>query len=1249
MRHSIWYPFERPRTRHLLYEYLLVPVLLLAIGYLIEHNLLFSRFNQRHIDRIQTTLTNKERLMDNVLQDVSQSIDSLYANQNPFALHEKWQPLLEAEGMTVLVGRYGDPVYWSDNSVAIPDENLRTDGTAFMRLPDGWYVVHRLTAGEFDLTGLIRIRHVYALQNKFLSNDFQPEFGLPPSVKISTQPVDNSTPFYDAEGHYLFSMVFAGAYPYQIYIPTVLYLAGILILIYFFCHKIPFSLHHRWKRTYLILCALAIIVIKYVCQVLHFPHVFYELELFNPELFASSQLFPSLGDLLLWSAVSVFIAQMLYTHLSFSEETYRRPRIRFLIPFGIAVTAGYFHFIRTLIQSIVMNSSIFALNTSPIVIHPTSIIAYTILLLQFVIFLLILDKTLKFCARLLTFKQYILYAAATICAVALLMALSGTPPTLLELAVLTGTMLFCGSIRLYRRQHYRYLDIVIVVFVFSIFTTFYIVHYANVKHADEMEQQAVMLSMRQDPVAEFLLLNIHGRLADDPALDSLMYRALLRDDDEDDSLKQYLSETYFSSYWQRYDLQVLLCRDDDEILVWPDNVRHNCVDMFTNMVQTQGVPVQGDDIWYIEDPAAAGASYLMWLPTECEGVHVNLFLKLDAVAFNDKTGYPQLLLDGRTYNTPTPKGYSYAIYHRQELVQHQGDYEYNLSSKAYDAAAPSSGLIYDKPYRHYVYRNREPFTIVVTRHQYTLIHCIIFFSCILLTFFSLLSIGFASLFLARRRARPAWNFVNKIQFAMVGLLTVVIGAVYIGTVSYLVNQMRSKDRESLNERLQAVYSELINITGGDMELYLTGGADGTNSRLNAVLVSLSNVFYTDIHVFRPDGGLAGTSRSEVFSNGLSGARINPAAFRALIYQDQRSFIQEEHIGGLDYSSGYITWQDENRQPAALLNLLYFGERESLIDRITELSAAALNVSVLALVFAIVLAMIISRTITQPLRMIQEKISQVSIDNVNNKITSYQTDDEIGSLVKAYNRVVDELAANIQKLARSEREAVWREMAKQVSHEINNPLTPMKLSIQHLQRAWVNQSEKFDGYMETIPKMLVEQIDLLSSIAQEFSSYAKMPSAYNQPMDIVDTVRNAITLYGNDRVTIRFDNRHDYEKVMIYADKEQMLRVFSNLFKNAAQAVPPGRKPLILVDMVIRDTWVYIRVKDNGSGIPPEMQARIFKPEFTTKSKGMGLGLAIVKNTVESAGGSIGFRTRQGLGTSFTMRLPLWTGDEAAGA
>ncbi|MBP5611978.1 MAG: HAMP domain-containing protein, partial [Bacteroidales bacterium] len=550
---------------------------------------------------------------------------------------------------------------------------------------------------------------------------------------------------------------------------------------------------------------------------------------------------------------------------------------------------------------------------------------------------------------------------------------------------------------------------------------------------------------------------------------------------------RYLSDTYFSSYWQRYDLQALLCRDDDEILVWPDNVRNNCVDMFTDMVRTQGVPVQGDDIWYIEDPAAAGASYLMWLPAECDGVHVNLFLKLDAVAFNDKTGYPQLLLDGRTYNTPTPKGYSYAIYHRQELVQHQGDYEYNLSSKAYDAAAASSGLVYDKPYRHYVYRNRAPFTIVVTRHQYTLIHCIIFFSCILLTFFSLLSVGFASLFLARRRARPAWNFRNKIQFAMVGLLTVVIGAVYIGTVTYLVNQLRAKDRESLNERLQAVYSELLNITGGDTELYLTGGADGTNSRLNAVLVSLSNVFYTDIHVFRPDGRLAGTSRSEVFSNGLSGACINPAAFRALIYQDQRSFVQEEHIGGLEYSSGYITWQDENRQPAALLNLLYFGEREALIDRVTELSAAALNVSVLALIFAIVLAMIISRTITQPLRMIQEKISQVSIDNVNNKITSYQTDDEIGSLVKAYNRVVDELTANIQKLARSEREAVWREMAKQVSHEINNPLTPMKLSIQHLQRAWVNQSDKFNGYMETIPKMLVEQIDLLSSIAQEFSS------------------------------------------------------------------------------------------------------------------------------------------------------------------
>jgi two-component system nitrogen regulation sensor histidine kinase NtrY len=229
--------------------------------------------------------------------------------------------------------------------------------------------------------------------------------------------------------------------------------------------------------------------------------------------------------------------------------------------------------------------------------------------------------------------------------------------------------------------------------------------------------------------------------------------------------------------------------------------------------------------------------------------------------------------------------------------------------------------------------------------------------------------------------------------------------------------------------------------------------------------------------------------------------------------------------------------------------------------------------------------------------------------------------------------------NLEILSRSERESAWREMAKQIAHEINNPLTPMKLSVQHLQRSWHDNRENFDEYLEKVSRTLIEQIDNLSFIASEFSYFAKMPKAFNEEINIVDKVRNTLTLFSNTE-NVDFVFEHESEEIQVFADKEQLSRVFINLIKNAIQSIPDTRQGKVSISLILNGQMVRVSITDNGKGIPEELQGKLFTPSFTTKSSGMGLGLSIVKSIIESFGGNISFKTKVNHGTTFVFELPV---------
>ena len=288
-----------------------------------------------------------------------------------------------------------------------------------------------------------------------------------------------------------------------------------------------------------------------------------------------------------------------------------------------------------------------------------------------------------------------------------------------------------------------------------------------------------------------------------------------------------------------------------------------------------------------------------------------------------------------------------------------------------------------------------------------------------------------------------------------------------------------------------------------------------------------------------------------------------------------------------------------------------------------------------LFMAIVLAFLLSKYITKSLKTISDKINTTRLEKRNERIEVDDTSEEISTLVTSYNSMIDELEESAVQLARSEREQAWREMAKQVAHEIKNPLTPMRLTVQNFQRKFNPEDENIHSKLDEYSKTLIQQIDTMSSIASAFSNFAKMPAQQNETLNVVNIVKLALEIFNEDYIVFTSEK----EEIIAKLDRTQLIRVVTNLVKNAIQAMPEKKTPKIDINVSTNNGNVVITVSDNGSGVSEENIDKVFEPKFTTKTSGMGLGLAMVKNIVETYKGTITFKTEKDKGTVFRVTFP----------
>ena len=397
------------------------------------------------------------------------------------------------------------------------------------------------------------------------------------------------------------------------------------------------------------------------------------------------------------------------------------------------------------------------------------------------------------------------------------------------------------------------------------------------------------------------------------------------------------------------------------------------------------------------------------------------------------------------------------------------------------------------------------------------------------------------------------------------------------------------------------------------------------------IADVQNVYF---NIYDLEGGLIRSSRPKFERDSISNC-LDAEVLNNLAASQTHRYVEENTTAGDKYKASYTYINDTKFKPIGILNLPYFEDPSFNDYELQEFFVRLGWVYCFMLLSAIGLAYFISKYITRSLQTISDMMHKTDLTKRNEKIFIEKPSEEIGKLVDSYNDMIDELGASAVKLARSEREQAWREMAKQVAHEIKNPLTPMRLSVQSFERKFDPNDPDVHKKVAEYSKTLIQQIDTMSNIAGAFSNFAKMPAQQNETLNVVKIVKLALDIFTERYIHFIADE----EVIIAKLDRTQLIRVVTNLVKNAIQAVPDVEHPRILVTVASEGDTVKISVADNGIGISDDSKDKIFEPKFTTKSSGMGLGLGMVKNIVETYKGSIDFTSQPGKGTVFTASFP----------
>ena len=459
------------------------------------------------------------------------------------------------------------------------------------------------------------------------------------------------------------------------------------------------------------------------------------------------------------------------------------------------------------------------------------------------------------------------------------------------------------------------------------------------------------------------------------------------------------------------------------------------------------------------------------------------------------------------------------------------------------------------------------------------------------------------------------------------MVFIVVESIMIaGVTLYQFNNQNSEYHEG---RLERKENNLLTDLKYEID---KSGINSIDALSNSMILEVADVHNLEFELYSLEGVLL---KSSTAVTGVRGTTILDQQIVDYFKNENPSRYVEDDTNTNYFKSSYNLVANFKNEPLGIIYIPYFADDTNSKQELTGFLIRLGFVHGNMILIAFVIAYFISNFVTKSLDSIGETIKKTNLQNQNVKINIDNTPREVVTLIDSYNTMIDELKTSAVKLAKSERETAWREMAKQVAHEIKNPLTPMRLSIQTFERGFSKGQEFSKERIKEFSDSLIQQIDTMSSIATAFSDFAEMPEPKKELLNVVEVVELAIDIFNKDHINFNSSNKI----IQANFDRTQLIRVITNLLKNAFQAIPEDRTPEIKVSISEKDDNVNISITDNGYGISKTDTEKIFEPSFTTKSSGMGLGLSMIKSIISAYNGNITFSSKSNVGTTFNITFP----------
>lgn len=1213
------------RTIALKNKNFILAVLALFLSYFL-FNFFFNPPVEKEIDSFQKKFSEKEIALSSSLDAFVNSVSEEDSLESTWEKTRKFR----RSAFNYYVFSNDSLIYWTSNhaSLKLSKNQLSTKGVVL--LENGWYFQEVRKKGRLTIVGLFLIKNEFPYENESLSNRFEKSFNF--LIQAEIRQIPDRYNIQTAAGEFVFSLTPIKEFPRSSKRQLLvfgLFILGLFLLLSSLLNGLSISklLNSRFSNLVVIL----LIVFLRWCSIKYnwlFP--FNNFELFDPQIFASSIVLPTLGDLVinvvLFLSIVLFVQKnqltfgpegsvgskrfigvlaflfFLFLSYTFSKTTYQIIRdsdiplafhqfmdltiysFVFIITFGIALW-GYFILSAFLIR-IFLNSGF----------YPTSLGV-----IWFV------GGVLYFLFELTFGQQFFVV-------------------TIMPL-VLSGVLLV---LRPREKEKYSFPQIILLLILFAGHTSIQLYSSLEIKEQERREVYAKKLISDKDLNTEIEYNQLAPVLHKHPILIDAFNRpenVVVSD------LKKNLEHRFFNQYWNRFEVDFYLFDVDSVPIASYASIQEGNLSRFEEMLKNSAEQSEvNSNIYYITDYSNK-LSYLIKQPiiNNSDSLLGYLYCTLKSKIIPQEIGFPRLLLNEESKVFFPLEEYSMGKYVDGKLVSRYGSYNYPLTTDAFlFDFNDQEGVLQSRETGHYILKGDYNRTLVLSKVSVGFPQKLTSFSLL----FSIFGLLLLTSLLFSGKLIPDWGRIKlafKIQLMLIALVFFSLLFLSLGTGSF-VKEQYSEYREGLiREKLSSVNLELIQKLGYEKAI----SRAKMGNYLEYLLQKFSSVFMTDINLYDLKGGLLASSRPEIYSLGLISEQMNPQAYRNISYKKKSVYIHEETIGSLNYLSAYIPLQNNNDEVVAYINLPYFAKQNEFENEIAGFLSAIINIFVLLLALSIVVAVFVTNRITEPLKLIQTSLADLKLGKANTPI-AYRGNDEIGALVEEYNAKLKELQENTVLLAQTEREVAWREMAKQVAHEIKNPLTPMKLRLQHLQRSFDPNDPQAQERLNHVAQSIIEQIDALTTIANEFSNFAKLPKPKEEKININAIIRSVADTF-TESLNTTIETAFSQNEVFIFADKDLMIRVFNNLVKNAVQSIPDDRAGYVLIHVEVANNKVLLSIKDNGGGIPEEMKEKIFTPNFTTKSTGMGLGLAMVKQIVESHKGSIYFESSED-GSTFFIEL-----------